>query len=278
MNSIEDLNLSKKYKIKETERNLYFLPPVFRCIVNGTSGSGKTNLLINLLYKIMENEESIRFQICSKTIEQPLYRCFIDDVEANYNNHSVVVSNEISYFNEEYFSTVSPEKKEIIIIDDMLGMMSKKDTKILIHLFSASRPRGISIFFLTQRYTKLEVVCRRNSNYLITFKPSLEEANKMCQELLTDMIDMFTLISEFKDKPFYALFFDLDKNRKYDVFEIFNLVKTEIFSGFDEMVEELMLLIGEFKAGNDSEKNIKRARDVVYSLENHGVIEKTIKK
>lgn len=253
MVTIEDLNLSKKYNIKELKRSLYFLPPVFRCIVNGSSGCGKTNLLIQLLYKIMEKEKHIRFQLCSKTIDQPLYRGFINDIRTNFPEHIIELSEEISHFDEEYFKSTMPTHKEIIIIDDMLGVMNKKDVKKLVHLFSASRPRGISIFFLTQRYTKLDVVCRRNSNYLITFKPSLDEAEKMCHELINDMMDMEQLLTQFKDKPFYALFFDLEKIKYYTINDIFNIGKTEVYVGIDDLVERLILLRGEYFAGNDSE-------------------------
>lgn len=275
---LSNLNLNKKYNIKEEERIIDFLPNTFRCVVNGPSGCGKTNLVLNLLLKIFESyraiNRKIKLIICSKTTDQDLYQCFIQDVKEQYKNfHSISLSNSISDFNDDFYSSLDKNVKHIILIDDMLGKMNKEDIKSLVHLFSSSRPRKISLFFLTQRYTKIEISCRRNCNYLITFKPSLEEAHTICCELLEGLISSpALLIKKLSKNNFFSLFFDLEKLTFKSVFEIFNCNKTFVYESLNSLVERLMLIVNEMIAGNDS-KALKEEIDTLFlELEKKNII------
>lgn len=272
INSLEDLNLNKKYNIKENKRVLFYLPDVCRCIVNGASGCGKTNLILNLMLKLFEKyENKIRLQICTKTIEQELYQRFIEDIKNKYGGkHQINVSKTISYFDNEYFENLT-DFKEIIIIDDMLGVINSEDKKALTHLFSASRPRKISIFFLTQRYTKVEISCRRNCNYLISFKPSLEEAITMCNELVSFMYPS-ELVSRFENNAHFSLFFDLEKLKCMTVYEVFKICSLNYYNSVDDLIDKLEILYGEYKAGNDSEIIFEEFSNILKELEFNGII------
>lgn len=259
MNSIEDLNLNKKFNIQEDPRLIWFLPNIFRCVVNGSSGCGKTNLILNIIYKILDKNDNISLTICTKTIHQDLYQKFIEDVKLKYKKVAITTNDSIS--------NIKLKNKEIIIIDDMLGVMNKEDKKALIHLFSASRPRKISVFFLTQRYTKIDISCRRNCNYLITFKPSLEEANTICSELIGSIMYPSELINRFENNAHYSLFFDLEKMKCMNIYEVFQISNLVYYRSVDDLVDKLIILMGEKKAGNDNVNNdiesiIKELRDI----------------
>ena len=272
MTALDELDLNKKYNIVKPTRKFPYLPSVFRCIVNGSSGCGKTNMLINLLYRILDAEDRVTLRLCTKTVDQELYKNFIRDIKKNYPEHEIHVSDSVSFFNDDYFKSIKPDRKEIIIIDDMLGVMNKQDTKTLIHLFSASRPRGISIFFLTQRYSKLEISCRKNSNYLITFKPSLEEADRMCKELIDDFYNPHSLLSKFRNKPFYCLFFDLEKMKSHDIFEVFNIQSLKYYRSLGDLIDRLEILIGEVDAGNISESIVSEIESIETELIENGIL------
>lgn len=275
INQLEKLNLNKRYNIKESTRSLFFFPEVIRCIVNGSSGCGKTNLILNLMLKMFEKSDSkIKLNICTKTIEQELYQSFIKDIETNYKQHKIETSTSLLDFGDEYFQTINKNYREVIIIDDMLGVMSKDEIKALIHLFSASRPRKISIFFLTQRYNKVEISCRRNCNYIITFKPSLEEAISICQELIGSFIYPSELIARFKNNGHFSLFFDLEKTKMYSVYEIFNISNTNYYSSLDDLINKLIDLEGEEEAGNDSLIIKNEINNILQELENNLILVK----
>lgn len=272
VNSIEDLNLNKKFNIKENPRLVWFLPNVTRCIVNGSSGCGKTNLILNILYKIFEKVNKVNLNICTKTIQQDLYQKFIEDVSYKHQEVIINTSDSISNFGNDYFNNLNPEYKEIIIIDDMLGVMNPEDKKALIHLFSASRPRKISIFFLTQRYTKVEISCRRNCNYLITFKPSLEEANTICSELTGSIMYPSEMLNRFDHNAHYSLFFDLEKMKCMNIYEIFKISNLVYYRSLDDLVEKFVILIGETNAGNDSEEILDEIYNLYTELEKYNIL------
>lgn len=104
MTTLKDLNLNKKFNIKEECRYLNYIPNNFRFIVNGTSGCGKTNLVLQLVYKIMDSYlNEINLSICLKTLNQPLYIKFIEDVEDKI---KIKKYNVIKQFNKDYVNSL----------------------------------------------------------------------------------------------------------------------------------------------------------------------------
>lgn len=278
--SLEDLNLNKHYGIKEEDRLISFLPNTFRCLVNGYSGSGKTNVVLQLLLKLFKtymNIKPINLIICTPTIDQDLYKKFIEDISKKYNDyHSINLYEKIKELSPDFLKTLDNEKhKNIILIDDMIGNIDKKDLECLTHIFTATRPRKICVFFLTQSYTKLEYTCRKNYNYLITFKPTLGEAIQMCNEKIGNSnLKPNELINRFEDKPFFSLFCDIDKSQIYTVYDVFNINKEIYYKSLGEMLEKYLLLDNEIYAGNDSELIKDEMRNIIRYLENNEIIKK----
>lgn len=267
--SLNDINLNKKYNIKEDDRFINFLPNVFRCVITGSSGCGKTNLVLNILLKMIEVKKNLFFHFCTKTIDQELYKNFLKDVKGKCEYD---INDEIKKFNESFYKDLDKSKKHIIIIDDMLGMMDHDDKKSLIHLFSASRPRKISIFFLTQRYTKIEISCRRNCNYLICFKPSYEEATTICNELIGGIITPYMLLQSFENSPYFCLFCDLEKQKILTIYEIFDLTDHQVYESLSSMINRVEILLGEIDAGNDSEKIENEIEKIIKKLINLQIV------
>jgi GTPase SAR1 family protein len=275
LNSFNEMNLNKKYNIKEPQRNISYLPSIFRCLIVGSSGCGKTNLVLNLLFKIIENSKKpISIIICTKTIEQPLYKSFIKDMVTNYKNKvRINVFKEIKNFDDEFYKKLDKRFQNIVLIDDMLGVTDQEDKKSLIHLFSASRPRELSIFFLSQRYTRVEITCRNNLNYLIIFKPSYEEANTICNELLGTMVTTKEFLNKFESNSYFSLFCDLEKMKIKNVYEIFKISNHVFYKNVNDIIKHLKLLVGELYSGNDSKEIINDISEILIELDNIGIIE-----
>jgi len=266
-------NYIERYAVETPYRYLHYLPNTFRCLINGQSGSGKTNLLLNILSQLFEsyknNKLKFKLEICSKTLNQPLYEGFIKETKSNYKEDcSIETSDRVSHFNEEFYKNLNKDIKHVIVIDDMVGQLNKDDRKALIHLFTASRPRGISLFFLTQRYTQLEIVCRQQINYLITFKQGFNDLRTIYSEHLNFMENFSILENKFKTSiNYYCLFCDLEKSVIKDCVDIFEGSKEiNYYSNVNDLIEKMVIIDGEINAGNDNDDMINEIRSIINEL------------
>lgn len=276
----EILNLNKVYNIKEEERLISYLPSTFRCIVAGVSGCGKTNLILNILLKLFESYKNINTKvklfICSKSLSQNLYLKFIEDIENKYNDfHKIITSDKISdaFPAETFINNVDTNYKNIILIDDMLGIDNKKDKSSLIQLFTVSRPKKISLFFLTQRFNQINKTCRSQANYLITFKPSFDDAMDICKDLLGGMTTPSILLDSFSDNtPYYCLFCDKDKNQILSIYDIFKKSNHLFYKSIGEYIDRLFLLDAEKRSGNDNGDIYIEMVDILFKLDKFEII------
>lgn len=262
-----------RYSVENTQRYLHYLPNTFRCLINGSSGSGKTNVLLNILSQLFkaydDNNIPFHFILCTKTLEQPLYEGFIKETRNNYKNATLNATRTISTFNECFFDELDKSKKLIIVIDDMVGQINKHDKNALIHLFTTSRPRNISLFFLTQRYTQLDIICRQQLNYLITFKQSLDDLKKIYNEHLSFLPSIKVLENKFRvNINYFCLFCDLEKSTVRDCIDIFQGKKEfKYIANVNDMIEKLLIIDGELNAGNDSDDLMNEMKNLLVTLE-----------
>lgn len=260
-------NYAEKYNKNNLIRKISFLPEIFRCIINGKSGSGKTNLLLNILNKIFQNYDRVNVTICSRTINQFLYQEFIKESKENFKNIVIEETKDLLYFNENYFEIMETNNsKKIIILDDI-----SENYEILNHLFSSTRPRNISVFYLSQRYTQLDIRCRQQINYLITFKQSEKDLKFIYKENLSNILEFNELCDLFKiNQNFFALFCDLEKNIIKTTNDIFCDENYVFYNNLNDLINQLKILIGEKNAGNDSVDN--KIKFILNELEKNKII------
>lgn len=147
------------------ERNDRLLPTPLRCLIVGSSGSGKTNLLLNLIY----NKNGLEFKhlyIFSRSIQQDAYV----ELKQNFANVEKKLKRKIAYL----FSTCDDlipldecEPNSLIVFDDCLleGQTKIKD------YFIRGRHKNLSCIYLTQSYSRVDMqVIRNNVNMLCVFK------------------------------------------------------------------------------------------------------------
>jgi Poxvirus A32 protein len=135
-----------------------------RCLIVGSSGSGKTNALLSLL----EHPNGLRFEniyLYSKSLYQPKY---------DYLRLLMEPLNEIGYFeysdSEEIVHPTDIKPNSIIIFDDL----GPCNSELLKNYFCFGRHKNTDCFFLCQTYSAIpKQLIRDNANLLIIFQQDM---------------------------------------------------------------------------------------------------------
>jgi hypothetical protein len=158
--------IPKKYKNNyhnpNYEKHLINLP--FRVLINGSSGSGKTMIALNIIQKFNDTFGNIK--ICCKDKNEPLYRMLSDKLDPSSFQIYEGFKNIPSLDDKEEFD---PSLQHLIIFDDLC---LEKNQSIIEDYFIRGRKiaKGVNIIYLTQSYFKCPRVVRMNVNYIILKK------------------------------------------------------------------------------------------------------------
>ena len=143
----------------------------YRILIIGSSGSGKTNALLNLI----NNQQDIdKIYLYARDPYESKYRFLINKREEVGLDHFNDAKTFIEYSNdmrdvyqniEDY--NLGRERKILIVFDDMIADMfnNKKLNPIVTELFITGRKLNISIVFITQSYLKVPKDVRLNSTH-----------------------------------------------------------------------------------------------------------------
>ena len=119
----------------------------------------------------------------------------------------------ISFHTIQVEALPEPEELEpgsVIIFDDIL---TEKQDKIA-NFYLRGRHRGISVFYLSQAYTKIpkKSGIRENFNYIILFRQDLVNLRQICAEYVSDLpFDKFRIIcNNCWREPFSFLVIDVE--------------------------------------------------------------------
>lgn len=143
----------------------------YRWLFSGSSGSGKTNCLINALGQLYFDKIHI---ICPTAHTQPKYRYLADKL----NKEDAVIQKELDkkykgkYHLEprielhesipiDMLEILNPEQQNLVVLDDCL-CVSKKEEKQITDLFIRGRHRNCSLIYLTQSFYKVPRPIRLN--------------------------------------------------------------------------------------------------------------------
>ena len=155
------------------------LPQPLRCLIIGSSGSGKTNLLTNFIY----NEGGITFKklyVLSKSIHQPVYI----KLKEYYNKIEEKLKTTIAYFFTNCDDLPSLDEcypNSLIVFDDCL--MGKQDK--IKDYFIRSRHKNISCIYLSQCFVKVDrQVIRNNINFICIFKQNSHYTKSIYNEFV----------------------------------------------------------------------------------------------
>ena len=148
----------------------------YRILIIGSSGSGKTNTLLNLI----NNQADIdKIYLYAKDPYEKKNQYLINKREEVGLDHFSDPKTFIEYSNdmrgvykniEDY--NLGRERKILIVFDDMIADMinDKKLNPIVTELFIRGRKLNISIVFITQSYFKVPKDVRLNSTHFFIMK------------------------------------------------------------------------------------------------------------
>lgn len=146
-------------KQKKYESNAGLNTP-FRLLIVGSSGSGKTNTLINLIYNMPNYFHTIT--ICTKNSDEPLYNYLKKKLDDSVNLCEGL--DEIPPL-DSYDKTIP----HLVVFDDMV---LEKNQDAMIEYFVRARKLNISTCYISQSYFRVPKTIRANINYLILKKIS----------------------------------------------------------------------------------------------------------
>ena len=148
----------------------------YRILIIASSGSGKTNALLNLInnlpdidkiYLYARDPYEEKYQYLIKKREKVGLDHFDDDKPfIEYSNDMKDVCKNIEDYN------LGKKRKKLIVFDDMIADMinNKKLNPIVTELFIRGRKLNISIVFITQSYFKVPEDVRLNSTHFFIMK------------------------------------------------------------------------------------------------------------
>ena len=171
----------------------------YRILIIGSSGSGKTNALLNLI----NNQSDIdKIYLYAKDPYEKKYQYLINKREEvgldRFNDPKAFIeySNDMQdvYKNIEDYS-LGKKRKILIASDDIIADMinNKKLNSIVTELFIRGRKLNISIVFITQSYFKVPKDVRLNSAHFFIMK--IVNKRELRQIALNHSSDI-----DFKDK------------------------------------------------------------------------------
>src|SRR5215470_17009313 len=157
-----------EYTSDSKQGNKYAPAWPFRLVVAGSSDSGKTTMIINLLMgdaKAKENGE--RYILCDAVVligrylDEPKWHMVKDFFDNNsISFRAIPPSDQIP--NVEDFD---PEVATVVIFEDLMDAPKKVQEKITGY-FTYGRHRNISAIYVAQRFFAIPKAIRENVNYI----------------------------------------------------------------------------------------------------------------
>lgn len=206
---------------KKTNSSYNFIPsplpkPPFRMLVVGASGSGKTNLIMNLITRFLTDSqnESIFNEIYCFAASALQDQAF-QSLGAPHIKNKVYLSNNLETDLIEGLINSEDKKTRLIYIDDFAGSLASvksEQNEVLFNLWFRSRHSGTSLIFSSQYYYSIPIALRTNSSHMILFKSqSKREESLIKAELQTKDFagdDFDTAFYEATKEPYSFLYID----------------------------------------------------------------------
>ena len=200
------LNYDVEDDISSNYRQLYkFMPDrCFRMLICGPSGSGKSDLLLDLIYRLLYYD---KIHLYTKNPHQSKYKHLFDTFDS--------ISKDVGYpvieaSNDKILplDKISEGSQRLIVIDDYLNTGANNDREIR-NYFTNSRNKQCSCIYLSQSFYQTDKTIRLNCTHYCIFEfPSSREQNMICRELGINKNDYIKATSE----PYSFIY--IDKSRK----------------------------------------------------------------
>ena len=184
---------------------------VFRMLICGPSNSGKTNILLHMLYKLLEFDKIFLY---SRNLHQIKYQGLLDDFAANINpqvGYEVIKApggvDDIIPLDE-----LPEHNQKIVIFDDLVCDKNQND---IINYFINGRHRNCSVIYLSQTFYKVPKNIRDNCSHFCLFRFLPRENKRIADELGVDR----DLLERATEKKFSFLYYDKPQKRVVKIFD-----------------------------------------------------------
>jgi hypothetical protein len=225
---IEAIETSKdKVKVsKYQEENIIPKHP-FRAILSGASGSGKTNLLINLLTKEKFYKDFFDVIFLISPTAGKLDDSYIALKESKTKSKLAIINvldpettDDIMTINKDIIEDKGVDKapKILIVYDDIISDTKYMNSRPFVHSFVASRHYNASVIICTQRFNSVPRVCRIQANAIFYFKGTNSEQETLAQEFCPAGYhwrkEFLSIIDHATDKKYSFLFINGQADRE----------------------------------------------------------------
>lgn len=185
------------------------IPLYSRIMIVGCSGSGKTSLVVQFP-KFFSCHD--RIYLFAKNLREPLYAYMIDW----FAKLSKKYGQQILFYTEDEneipdVDDFDPKFSNLIIMDDLIACNLKTKRKIA-DIWIRSRKQNCTCLFLTQNYTTVAPVIRRNTDIIILKKISTKRDLKFIISEYNLGLDPAALLKLYEDCKGMTSFLLIDTN------------------------------------------------------------------
>jgi ABC-type dipeptide/oligopeptide/nickel transport system ATPase component len=134
----------------------------FRCCIVAPSGSGKSNLLVNLLQMFCHGKGTFA-SICiiTRNKDEPLYK-FLEE-----KSDQIIIREGLQ--NTPKLDDMDKKNNHLVVWDDLV---LSKDLSMVENYYIRARKLNCSVIFISQSYFKIPKVIRNNCSYMVLLKLS----------------------------------------------------------------------------------------------------------
>lgn len=266
---------------KRRQRRNKYLPANILGLVCGKTGSGKTNLVLNLL---LNDEFKLKYDeiyICTPTQNQNAY-----DKVAEYVSGVVFVDPwDLEKFN---FNNEFSDRQKAFVFDDVVTMPNKIQ-RVIQTYFSMGRHKKFDMYYLSQNYISIDrELIRSNANVLFIFKQRKSDLQTIFRDLITwtDSDDFIKSVTKITKEQYQCavvnledetvmnaedLIIDKKKDRQDSVEE--SKIKYVYYGSPEDLKKRLEIILGEIEAGND-ETGIEELKGILDEMLDKKLIDK----
>jgi hypothetical protein len=137
--------------------NLHGIKLPARICVAASSGSGKTNWVVNFISLCSQGKGTFsKIHVITKDADEPLYsylKLKSPDIQITEGLHTLPALNKFD-----------KEEQSLVIVDDLV---LAKDQSSISDYFCRCRKCGVTVIYLSQSYFRIPIFIRQNSNYVV---------------------------------------------------------------------------------------------------------------
>ena len=182
----------------------------FRMLIVGSSGSGKTNTLLNLIYRMPDTFQKIVIVTADKN--EPLYNYLYE--KSGGERCGVTIQN----FDEKGLPDLkdfSRESNSLIVLDDLVNRSPKEQLPIS-EYFLRARKKGVSLVYISQSFYAVPRMIRNNLTHILLKQVSSSRNLAMISKDCSIGVKKNVLTEMYKDATQGTgfLLFDLDNPKR----------------------------------------------------------------